>query len=112
MSPFQDLALSPETYDLISAQYALPFHGPEGFQDFIAKLVFSLKKDGVFVGQFFGDRDGWNTAESKLAFQTKEEALDLLKDLQIKEFVEEEKEAKTAAGEDKHWHVFHFIGVK
>jgi hypothetical protein len=28
---------------------------------------------------------------------------------EIIEFIEEEKEGSTAAGTNKHWHVFHFI---
>jgi tellurite methyltransferase len=110
--PFQDLVVSSEEYDLISAQYALPFYGPKGFEEFIAKLIFSLKKEGVFVGQFFGERDGWNNGKKNMTFQTKEEAQELLKGLNLVEFTEEEKDGKVASGEDKHWHVFHFIAVK
>ena len=106
------MSLSPEKYDLISAQYALPFYGPKGFEEFIAKLISSLKVGGVFVGQFFGNRDGWNTPETNLAFQTREEAETLLRDLKIEGFTEEEKDGKTASGENKHWHVFHFIASK
>ncbi len=112
VSAFQDLVLFPENYDLISAQYALPFYGPKGFEDFIQKLIDSLKPGGVFVGQFFGDRDEWNTGKKHLAFQTKEEALALLSGLKIEEFTEEEKEGTVASGEPKHWHVFHFIAIK
>lgn len=112
VNPFRDLVLSPDEFDLISAQYALPFYGPKGFDDFIVELVSSLKAGGVFVGQFFGERDGWNTPDSKLAFQTKEEAMALLKNLKVEEFIEEEKDGTTAAGEAKHWHVFHFIATK
>lgn len=112
VNPFRDLVLSPNRFDLISALYALPFYGPKGFGDFIAELVSSLKTGGVFVGQFFGEGDGWNTPDSKLVFQTKDDAEALLKDLDVKEFVEEEKDGTTAAGEAKHWHVFHFIATK
>ncbi len=112
VNPFQDLVLATEDYDLISAQYALPFYGPKGFEEFIAKLISSLKIGGIFVGQFFGERDGWNNGTKNMAFQTKEEAQKLLEDLSLIEFTEEEKDGKVASGEDKHWHVFHFIGVK
>lgn len=112
VNPFQDLILSPEGYDFITAQYALPFYGPKGFEEFIAKLISSLKVGGVFVGQFFGERDGWNNGKKHMAFQTKEEAQKLLKCLNLLEFTEEEKDGKVASGEDKHWHVFHFIAIK
>lgn len=111
-SSFQDLELRPESYDLISAQYALPFYGKEGFKEFIERLISSLKSDGVFVGQLFGDRDEWNTPDKNIAFQTKDEALELLKNLNIKEFDEEDKDGTVASGKQKHWHAFHFIAVK
>ncbi len=112
ISSFQDLELLPQSYDLITAQYALPFYGPKDFSEFIGKIISSLRDGGVFVGQFFGERDGWNNGKKDMAFQTKEEAQDLLKDLNLVEFVEEEKDGKVASGEGKHWHVFHFIVVK
>ena len=112
ITSFQDLELVPGTYDLITAQYALPFYGKEGFGEFIGKLISSLKKDGVFVGQFFGDRDAWNDGTKDMAFQTKDEAITLLKNLNIIEFAEEEKDGIVASGESKHWHVFHFIAIK
>ncbi len=80
ISQFKDLTLEPETYDLTTAQYALPFYGKEGFSEFMAKIVSSLKQEGVFVGQLFGERDGWNGTKD-MAFQSKDEALELLKKL-------------------------------
>lgn len=109
---FNEYGFDVNTYDLINAQFALPFHGQKNFAVFIESILLSLKSGGVFVGQFFGERDEWNKPETKLAFQTKEEVLDLLKDTEILEFVEEEKEGSTAAGSMKHWHVFHFIARK
>lgn len=109
---FQDVAFEPDAYDLVNAQYALPFYGKEGFSSFIQQIISSLKTGGILVGQFFGERDEWNKPDGKLAFQSKEKVLNLLKDLEIIEFVEEEKEGSTAAGTMKHWHVFHVIGRK
>ncbi len=112
VSSFQDVELPEEYYDLITAQYALPFYGKEGFNNFFIKLLSSLKKEGVIVGQFFGERDGWNNADKNMTFQTKEEVLGLLHGLTLEEFVEEEKEGLIASGAQKHWHVFHFVGIK
>ncbi len=112
VTSFQDMELLPDTYDLITAQFALPFYGTEGFDEFVAKLISSLRVGGVFVGQFFGERDGWNNTDRNMAFQTKDQALELLKDLNLVEFVEEEKDGTVATGEAKHWHVFHFIAAK
>lgn len=99
-------------YDLVNAQFALPFYGEQNFDLFIETITKSLKVGGIFVGQFFGVNDGWNTPDRNMAFQTKEEALELLKSFEILEFIEEDKEGSTAAGESKHWHIFHFISRK
>src|SRR3989344_844668 len=48
-----------DTYDFISAQYALPFSPPEAFDEMFGRLVESLKIGGVFTGQFFGKEDSW-----------------------------------------------------
>lgn len=112
VSSFQGFDFKENQYDLVNAQYALPFHGPENFLVFIQKIKSSLKLGGIFVGQFFGVRDEWNNPDTKLAFQTKEEGKELLSGLEIIEFVEEEKDGRTAAGAEKHWHVFHFIARK
>lgn len=110
--PFDQFIFEKEKYDLINAQYALPFYGKENFEQFFDDIKSSLKVGGIFAGQFFGDRDEWNTKNTKMAFQTKEEVEELLKDLEIIEFQEEEKDGTTAAGNQKHWHVFHVIAKK
>ena len=112
ISAFDQFDFLSETYDLVNAQYALPFFGKVGFEAFIEKIISSLKLDGIFVGQFFGNRDEWNTPDSNRSFQTIEEAQQLLSGLEIIEFTEEEKEGTTAIAKQKHWHVFHFIARK
>lgn len=109
---YGDFDFPENKYDLVNAQYALPFNGPEGFEELIAKIKHSLKSGGIFVGQLFGINDDWNREGTRLAFQTKDEALDLMKDLELVEFQEEEKEGNTASGDTKYWHVFHFIARK
>ena len=112
VSTFKDFDMQQDTYNLINAQYALPFYGPDNFENFIDRVKLSLKVEGIFVGQFFGVNDSWNLDGRKLAFQTKDEALTLLSNLEIVDFIEEEKEGRTAQGNAKHWHVFHFIAKK
>ncbi len=107
--PFKDYQFSLNTFDLVNAQYSLPFYGKEDFATFFNRIKSSLTKNGVFVGQFFGISDGWNTSESDLIFHTREDVLLLLKDFKIIEFFEEEKDGTTAKGDLKHWHVFHVI---
>ncbi len=112
ISRFEDYNFMENNFDLINAQYSLPFIEKESFNKVFEKIVKSLKPEGVFVGQFFGDRDEWNKGDGKMTFHTKEEAKALLKGLEVIEFAEEEKDGNTAAGTVKHWHVFHFIVVK
>lgn len=112
VTSFSQFDFPENKYDLVNAQYSLPFHGPEGFDELIKKITKSLKSSGIFVGQFFGDRDEWNTPENKITFQTKEEIESLLLPLEVLEFIEEEKDGTTASGSTKHWHIFHFIARK
>lgn len=112
LSSFKDFKFEENSYDLINAQYALPFYGKEGFSLFIKNVIDSLKTGGIFVGQFFGVEDEWNTSDSKLSFQTEDEFRKLLNSLEIIDFSEEKKRGNTAAGKQKHWHVFHFIARK
>ncbi|HEU5114704.1 MAG TPA: class I SAM-dependent methyltransferase [Candidatus Paceibacterota bacterium] len=109
---FDEYKFPKDTYDLVNAQYALPFNPPETFGEVLKSVVASLKEGGVFVGQFFGDRDSWNVKGSKKTFHTIEEARKDLAALDLIEFREEERDGVTVSGEPKHWHVFHFIAIK
>ncbi|HNW96390.1 MAG TPA: class I SAM-dependent methyltransferase [Candidatus Paceibacterota bacterium] len=108
---FETFVFPKETFDLINAQYALPFISPDKFNEIFQKITLSLKSGGIFTGQLFGDRDGWRQ-NNKMNFHTKEDAEKILSSLEIIEFSEEEQDKPTAAGEMKHWHVFHFIAKK
>lgn len=112
ITTFDNFKFEKNKYDLINAQYSLPFNPRETFAEVWGKIINSLKSEGIFVGQLFGDRDEWNKEGSKLTFHTKEEAERLISGLKIVKFEEEDKEGKTAAGPVKHWHVFHFIAKK
>ena len=111
---FQEYDYPKKTFDLINAQFSLPFYGKKDFFSFTKKVTKSLKPKGIFVGQFFGNKDSFNTKKYKnrLAFQTKKEVLDILSGFKILEFMEEEKDGKTVSGKQRHWHVFHFIAKK
>ena len=108
ISAFDNFHLPKDTFDLINAQYALPFISPEAFNDVFVKIVGSLKKDAILTGQFFGDRDEWKT-DTKMTFLSLTETQNILKGLTVLSFEEEEHDKVTAAGEMKHWHVFNFI---
>jgi SAM-dependent methyltransferase len=112
MTTYDQFDFPEERYDLVNAQYALPFNPPETFNKVIESVIKSLKPGGVFVGQFFGERDSWNIKGSKKTFHTIDEAKRLIAKLRIAEFREEEGERPTSHGLFKHEHVFHFIAIK
>lgn len=108
-STFIDFKFTKATYDIVNAQYALPFNGKREFNALIQNIYESLKIGGIFTGQFFGDKDSWNTAGSSRIFHTADEARAVLSLFELIKFEEEENDAPTALGNPKHWHVFHFI---
>lgn len=91
--------------------FALPFTKPEHFNTVFSKIKDSLKKEGIFCGQFFGDRDEWKT-NPNMTFHTEEQVKELLNGLETISFKEDEKDDKTATGDMKHWHIFHIIARK
>lgn len=97
--------------DLINASFALPFCPPDAFSLLWAQIAGSLRGDGRFSGQLFGDRDGW-ASEPDMSFQTRREAEDLLRPFDVELFNEIEEDGTTVVGDPKHWHVFHIVARK
>lgn len=108
ISSFEDFNFPTDSFDVVNAQYSLPFTHPQHFERVFAAVKNSLKKEGVFVGQLFGDRDEWNQTEN-MTFLTKEEVAHFIEGMEVIKFSEEERDGKTAAGKDKHWHIFNLI---
>jgi SAM-dependent methyltransferase len=110
-STFEDFPFAFATYDLISAQFALPFMPKERFATVFVRLKAALVPGGVFAGQFFGVHDEWNVPERAhaMTFLTRAEAEDLLSNLEIIELVEEDADGHKADGSPKHWHIFHIL---
>ena len=111
ITAFEDFIFPADTYVLASAMYALPFCEPRHFCELIRKIKSSLQPGGIFCGQLFGDRDEWSN-NAKMTFHTIDKAKELLSDMEIISFNEEEKDDTAGKGETKHWHVFHFIARK
>ena len=111
VSPFEEYDFPTERFDLVNAQYALPFINPKSFEGVFGKIYSSLKPGGILTGQFFGDRDEWRN-ESHMTYVSLAEANKLLKPFKPLSFEEEEKDDTTALGKMKHWHLFHFIAEK
>ncbi|MDB5260378.1 MAG: class SAM-dependent methyltransferase [Candidatus Nomurabacteria bacterium] len=112
ISRFEDFTFVENNFDLINAQYSLPFIQKKDFDKVFKEIVNSLKIGGIFTGQLFGTKDGWNTDRLDMTFHTADEAKKLFSGIKLIEFREEENDKPTALGEPKHWHVFHFIAEK
>ncbi len=112
VSNFEDFDFEPDTYDLVNAQYSLPFNRPETFDSTFTKIIGSLKKDGIITGQFFGMSDEWNDGSGTMTFLTREHAQDLLKECEIIIFNEVKGRDRLAGGGEKYWHIFDFIARK
>lgn len=65
------------------------------------------------MGNFFGLNDSWAEIKKQMVFLSKEQVLDLFKDLfEIIEFNEIEKDGITGLGKMKHWHIYNVIAKK
>ena len=104
---FEDFTFA--TYDLINAQYALPFVSRDRFDEVFARLKAALAPEGVFAGHFFGTNDEWNTPGRDMTFFTRAEAEARLADLETIELGEEDADGHKADGSPKHWHIFHIL---
>jgi len=112
VSSFDRYEFPNEIFDLVNAQYALPSNPPETFNEMFARLCGSLKKSGIFVGQFFGKNDSWNIPGSNMSFHSKDEVGKFLKDFSVIKLDEKEEDVKSTMEEMKHWHIFDVIAKK
>ena len=108
ISSFEDFNFPEDTFDLINAQFSLPFIQPSEFQRVFSSMKQSLKPAGIFVGQLFGVNDDWSK-NPNMSFHTREQVGQLLAGMEVVELKEEEKDEKPVVGKLKHWHVFHII---
>lgn len=103
--PFND------SYDLVIAVNTLPFLKRSDFQEVALRIKSAIKSGGILCVTFFGERDEWAGRED-MTFCTRSEIHDMLSDMHIIEFLEEEREGKTIRGESKYWHIFKVIARK
>lgn len=97
-----------ETFNLVNAQFVLPFIAKDELPRVMRDIEISLKKDGIFVGQFFGPRDSWAT-HTDVSVYAQKEVEQFFAGMKVIYFKEEEKDYKTLLKKEKHWHIFHFI---
>jgi len=103
---------APTRYDLINAQFSLPFIPSRRFGPAVRRLRDAVRPGGVMAATFFGVNDEWNVARSGMTFLTEEDVRRLFAGWQVVELTEEDQDGRTADGTAKHWHVFHLIARK
>lgn len=108
-STFEGFDFGTDRYVLINAQLALPFLDPASFEAVFARLLAALAPGGLFCGDLWGVHDDWNTPQSGMSFHTREEVMQLLRDLDIVELHEEEGRVDLAAGGSRRAHAFDVI---
>jgi SAM-dependent methyltransferase len=97
----------PSDYELVNAQFSLPFIPPDQFAKTVARIRDSVRSGGVMAATFFGKHDEWNVPGSNLTFSTQKQVERMFSDLELIELTEVDKDGNTADGAPKHWHVFH-----
>lgn len=113
-STFQDFFTSNDKkFNLITAQFALPFNPRKSFDKVWKSIYNSLRPDGIFTGQLFGLNDEWNESGSLLCYHSEEEVSKLLRRYHTIRIAEIEEEKATAVDSaTKHWHYFEFIAKR
>jgi tellurite methyltransferase len=111
ISKFESFDFPANAFDLINAQYSLPFTSPESFDDVFKNMKNSLKKDGIFVGELFGENDSFKDRPT-MTFHSLKEVENLFSDMKVIEMREDERDGSTVSGDNKHWHVFTVIARK
>lgn len=105
----EDYDFPENEFNIINAQFSLPFIGKKSFEEVWPNIHIALASGGIFCGQLFGSQDTWNTVDSSLIFQTKKEVEDLISPFEIIFFEEIENDGVTATGAEKHWHFFNIL---
>ncbi len=109
--PIEDYEFD-RTFNLINAQFSLPFINHTIFKQTFSKIISCLDSAGILCGQFFGINDEWNISNTPMTFLTRKDTEELLQNLKILHLEEIEEGNETAAGNMKHWHVYNIIARK
>ena len=97
--------------EFVNASFSLPLCPPDRFPELWDKVIASLKPDGRFAGQLFGERDSF-AGRPGITTLTRSAAEQLLAPLAVELFREEEEDGVTPRGTAKHWHIFHVVARK
>ena len=105
-SSIEDLDMQPCHF--VNAAFSLPFVKKELFDNSMSKVLSSVVKGGVFVGNFFGPNDDWQ----HLTLCSREKVEGLFTDFETVHIKEWEGREKPTVGGLKHWHVIWVIAQK
>lgn len=109
LADFRTTPLPESTF--INASFALPFCDADRFDDLWRRIAAAIRPGGRFAGQLFGVRDTW-ASQGWGTFHTREQVEAMLEPFETEMLQEEEKDAQSATGPMKHWHVFHIVARK
>jgi len=112
LSRFEAFEFPADCYDLVNAEFSLPFIAPSDFAPTFNRLLRSVGPGGIFTGQLFGPNDSWNVKNSGMSFHTRAEAEVFFREFDLIHFEEEDHPGTTKLGEPKHWHIFHIIAQR
>jgi SAM-dependent methyltransferase len=102
----------PTTYDLVNAQYSLPFIAHSRFDATVRRLRDSVRPRGVMAATFFGTNDEWNVPGAAQTFSTQTDIGRVFKGWDLIELSEVDEDGRVADGTPKHWHVFDVIAQR
>ena len=111
VASFESIADLPAC-DFVNASFSLPFCQPACFDNLWQCVVRALRPRGRFAGTLFGVNDTWASIERMMTFHTRAQVDEMMNAFVIEDFIEDERDGKTATGESKHWHVFHVVARK
>jgi tellurite methyltransferase len=97
----------PATYDLVNAQFSLPFIVRSRFDATVQRLRDSVRLRGVMAATFFGGNDEWNVPGAAQTFSTEADIECLFGGWELVELSEVDEDGHVADGTPKHWHVIH-----
>lgn len=103
---FNEYEFPSNHFDLVSAQYVLPFNSKEDFKKIWAHIRDALKTGGIFTGQLFGTRDSW-FGKPDMIFHSESEITGLGHDFEV--IKQQEREYTEQGDRKKHWHYFDLI---
>jgi tellurite methyltransferase len=102
----------PAIYDLVNAQFSLPFIARNQFDATVQRLRDSVRPGGAMAATFFGRNDEWNVPGAAQTFSTQADIERLFGGWELVQLSEVDEDGHVADGTPKHWHVFHVIAQR